>query len=998
MKKLFALICLLSCLLCILTAKTDHDFSDNTVMVVLKPEISEPTKSLPDSFFIDILNVGAQFIASEIKVENISLIPNEKALEALKARGSQYKAIYKITLPTHDKANVLKTIEILNKIEGIEYAAPDYIVKADLVPNDPAYNQLWGLHGTHGIKAPEAWEITTGYQGIRVGVIDTGVANHPDLVANTVTGYDFYNNNATTSDDIGGHGTHVSGTIGAVGDNGLGIVGVNWMVSIVPLQSSFINENGEERFYLSTIASAISYATVSWMINEKISVLNHSISGYGAYSDDVRLAAINNYPGLFVWAAGNGDEDQIGDDVDTYTPYISYYDLSNLIAVGAIRSDGQKTNFSNYSTSGNYVHVFAPGEGIYSTIPNNGYASWGGTSMAAPHATGVAALLLSANTALTAPVLKQLLIYSADPLVINTPHGVQTVNRLNVQRAMEMGLGNGFLIISPTSHDFGSLDVNATSESQTFTISLIGDGSFLIDTITLTGTYAEDFTLDTADLPLTISSDDPQTFTVSFTPTSGGRKTASVNITSNVNDVLYTVDLTGIGLITSTGIPYAENFDEAMGLGDISWGGDVNDASGIIAFSGVDHTNGLALNLYNAHPTQNVFTPTINGVDTHTALTFAYRIVNWTNNWNGNLTATTLSANEKVFIEVSTTGSNGTYTVLQEINSTNHSPSTAFTVLGLPLSAYNAQDVNIRFRAVWTTGSWYLVLDNVLVYDNTVILPPQNFIATAGNNFADLAWQAPANAYPLRYNVFRNGEVIFFTSSALSFRDNTAQNGNQYIYKASATYVGGSESDTDPMTVILYDIRPPSSLQATFSDEGTIALVWNPPTSVEGFLHYIVYRRLSGGSPDFVPISEPIAETYTDSDLVYETTHFYRVTAVYPNGESAYSNIVSARPTGDSDGVVLPVVTALTGNYPNPFNPETVISFSLAREGKVSIDIYNMRGQKVRSLLEGVYGAGVHSAVWNGCDGLGRSVGSGVYFYRMSAGEFVSVRKMVLLK
>jgi len=201
MKKTFILIGLVLLLTNSYATIPDLDYSDNTVIVVLKPEISQPNKSLPDSFFGDIENAT---------IENISLIHNPKAIEALEARyasqrttpsASQtplqrsgiisYQSIYKITLPTHDKALIQTTINILKQNPQIEYATPDYLLTPALVPNDEYYEFQWGLNTTHGIKAPQAWDISTGSQNIRVGVIDSGIASHSDLDANVATGYDF---------------------------------------------------------------------------------------------------------------------------------------------------------------------------------------------------------------------------------------------------------------------------------------------------------------------------------------------------------------------------------------------------------------------------------------------------------------------------------------------------------------------------------------------------------------------------------------------------------------------------------------------------------------------------------------------------------------------------------------------------------------------------------------------------------------------------------------
>jgi len=814
-------ICVLFCLVFTLHASTDYDYSDNTLIVVIKPEFSHPTKSVDNAFFGDL--------DENATIENISLIHNAKAIEALEARYARqktspftqagglkarpydngYQSIYKITLPTHDKANVLKTIEALNQIPEVDYATPDYIYPFDdVTPNDEYYDTLWGLHGTHGIKAPQAWEITTGSQDIRVGVIDTGIATHPDLDANLTTGYDFYHDNSITTDDETGHGTHVAGTIGAVGNNEIGVVGVNWNVTLVPFQT------GEgSAAYSGAIVQAIIYATNTWGTDEQISVLNHSISGYGKNPDDIRLRAISYYPGLFVWSAGNGDMSGMAEDVDF--PFIQYFNLPNLIAVGAIQYDGEKPIYSNYSSSGAYVHVYAPGVNIGSTYLNNGYELLEGTSMASPHVSGVAALLLSANPALTASQLKQLIMQGADPHTITVWDIPQTVNRLNAFQAVQLATSLTHISISPVAKDFGHIDINQTSQSQTFTVTALDDVSYTINAITITGESASDFILDVAGLPWTLNMGDTATFTVAFAPMSYGVKTANVNIVSNANEYPLLVSLLGKGWGHSTTIPYTQNFDETTSLDEIFWGSSPNSYPYLYSYWS---TPALALRVESSVPSQDVFTPTFIGVTPETTLFFHYQF--WSIDVDG-LYPTVPSPGDKVLVEVSTTGANGEYTTLYEIR-------TATTTMPfenpteLSLSAYSGQNVNIRFTAV-TPNSRVLifVLDNVTV----------------------------------------------------------------------------SEPDAD--------------------------------------------------------FDEVIAE---------------------------------------------PTVTVLAGNYPNPFNPSTSISFSLGVSGFVNIDVYNVRGQRVRSLVSGVYEAGVHNVVWNGVSDDGRSVGSGVYFYRMVSDGYTGVKKMLLLK
>ena len=424
-KKITVILFILFCIAYIFSSELD--FCGKTILVVLEPRLSDYSKSLVSDDFFGTFEKES--------VENISIITNEEAIKVLETRldesgQSTFKAIYKITLPQDDKAKVLEAIEELKQIEGIESAEPDYIIPLDNTPNDSNYRSLWGLHGTHGIKAPQAWAIFTGLSNVRVGVMDTGIFVHEDLSSNLVTGANFDlripSIGARNTTDTEGHGTHVSGTIGAVGNNRIGVVGVNWNTNVVPLRIS-TNSTGSTQ---STISQkAIQYATNTWGTSEQISILNYSYSGYGA--DHVILTTVNSYPGLFIWSAGNS-----AIDVDEQAQ-IRNYNTSNLIAVGSITSSGNRSSFSNYSSSGRHVHIYAPGSDIMSTVPNNKYASYSGTSMAAPHVTGVATLLLSRKPNLTARELKNLIIANADNHTISIPSGRQTVKKLNVFKAIQ---------------------------------------------------------------------------------------------------------------------------------------------------------------------------------------------------------------------------------------------------------------------------------------------------------------------------------------------------------------------------------------------------------------------------------------------------------------------------------------------------------------------------------------------------------------------------------
>jgi subtilisin family serine protease len=326
--------------------------------------------------------------------------------------------LYLVKIPAH--LSVPEAIARYKGYANVLYAEPNYIVRTaqhvQLTPNDPNFTQLWGLHNTGqtggtpdaDIDAPEAWDITTGSSSVVVFVIDTGVDyNHPDLVANVWTnpgeipgnnvdddgnGYiddvygidTFYND--TNPFDGDGHGTHVHGTIGAVGNNSVGVVGVNWSVKVG--HCKFLSDSGS-----GSTAGAIS--CLQYILNLKqtgnpandIIATNNSWGG-GGFSQALydAIKAHMNAGILFIAAAGNSSANN---DTALFLP-ASYY-LPNVISVAATTHTDAKAGFSNYGRR--TVHVGAPGQGILSTTPGNTYSTFSGTSMATPHVTGLAALI-----------------------------------------------------------------------------------------------------------------------------------------------------------------------------------------------------------------------------------------------------------------------------------------------------------------------------------------------------------------------------------------------------------------------------------------------------------------------------------------------------------------------------------------------------------------------------------------------------------------------------
>ncbi|HYZ28537.1 MAG TPA: S8 family peptidase, partial [Thermoleophilaceae bacterium] len=282
----------------------------------------------------------------------------------------------------------------LSRQEGVEYAEPNWTRHAMATVNDPQFSDEWGLNNTGqttnaqsgtpdaDIDAPEAWDVTTGSPSVTVGVVDTGIdATHPDLSANIVPGWDFVEGDGDPTDQ-NGHGTHVSGTIAASGNNGIGVAGIAYSAKVMPLRVLDAAGYGN----VADVVAAYQYAA-----SHGIRIVNASLGSYvpSTAESDAMAAASGT---LFVVAAGNSSS-----DVDQTPEYPCAYPLANIICVAATDATDNLAFFSNFGTAG--VDIAAPGVNIASTWPQsiypNNYAWLDGTSMATPHVTGVAALVAS---------------------------------------------------------------------------------------------------------------------------------------------------------------------------------------------------------------------------------------------------------------------------------------------------------------------------------------------------------------------------------------------------------------------------------------------------------------------------------------------------------------------------------------------------------------------------------------------------------------------------
>lgn len=362
----------------------------------------------------------------------LRLADDEKAAGQVKTLGFEFTRSCRLARAqiwrTPRGMSVARAIRIARRMPGVVAVEPDYVRKIEILPNDPSYTKQFA---PGKMDLPEVWDLRTAADDVIVAVIDTGIQqDHPDLAGNIyvnpneqlngedsdgngyvddVSGWDLVgpdlSDPAPDNDpsDVQGHGTKVSGVVGAIGNNALGVAGAVWKVRILPIK---IGEDSTT----ATLSLVASIEAVDYAVGQGAMVINASYSGdtYSHFELDA-LQAAQDAGVIMVTASGNS-----GDDIDVTPAYPSSHNLANILSLAATTSSDSMPSWSNFGAK--TVDLAAPGSSVYTTAKTNTYRYASGTSFSTPNVAGIAALMRSEYPTMNVRKLRLMIMEGTDPV------------------------------------------------------------------------------------------------------------------------------------------------------------------------------------------------------------------------------------------------------------------------------------------------------------------------------------------------------------------------------------------------------------------------------------------------------------------------------------------------------------------------------------------------------------------------------------------------------
>ncbi|MBU2501974.1 S8 family serine peptidase [bacterium] len=1010
---------------------------------------------------------------------------------------------------------------------ALDFIEPNYELTMFTVPNDPRFPELYGLQntgqtgGTPGadISAVEAWSTFTGSSDVIVAVIDTGVDyNHPDLTANMwinqgeivgngidddgngwvddIVGYDYVNGDANPMDD-NGHGTHCSGTIGGVGDNGVGVAGVNWTVSIMALK--FLSSFGSGS--TADAISCIQYAT-----QMGADVMSNSWGG-GGYSEALELAIQEAYDNgiIFVAAAGNN-----GSNTDLNTYYPQGYDVPNVVSVAATDHNDQLASFSNYGVTS--VDLAAPGVEILSTTPGNTYSVYSGTSMATPHVAGAFAMLkgrfpnLGVEDAIN-------IIYSSVDVLPQLQNRCLTGGRLNLHMAISdpdttapgmitdlaagaQGSSWAELTWTATGDDgdtgtAASYEMRYSSSMVPWDLALPVDGepapqpaggaeSLRLGGLDFSSTYyvavraLDDYgnmgpvsnlaMVETLGPPAIAVSPGSLSETLPL----GGSSQQTLTIT-NTGEGVLDFAIPDPLLLDKSAAPVVHDFVYlAKGQKDARRGEAVITGSGGPDLFGYrwtdsDEPGGPVFDWVDISA---VGTPVITSGDDVNAGPFPlgfdfpfygnvfdqFRVCS--NGWLSFTSSSTAYSNQAIpnagapgnliapfWDDLTVTGArilahnDGGRVIVQYDAVPHYGGGGPYTFQAL---LYPSGKIVYQYLTMGTpsdgctvgiqnadgTDGLQVAFNTAYVHDGLAIkiqaVPQWITVSPAAGSLAageSMDLIASFSAADLEAPAY-DAEIVVFSNDAGS---------PQVVIPAHLDLTGSTAlvvtvtPQGAPVTIpatggtFTYDVEITNTTAADITASvGVQAVLPNGTTMLLTRLDNQLFP--AGGTVGRSGLTQAVPAAAPAGDYTYQVGVGYSQAQVIDADGFGFMKLVAKSAgapvsgwdlkgwdlLGDparQDGDRTPAAFALSGAVPNPFNPMTTLAFDLPRTAAVRLEVYDMRGKLVRTLLDGVrMEAGRHEAVWRGDDQAGRPVAGGVYFYRMRADDFESVRRMTLVK
>ena len=853
-------------------------------------QVGQPALSAP----------AEEYAPGEIIVKFKPAVSYAKASTALADLGStvistnEAIGIHQVAIPP-DKT-VEEMVKAFSARPDVEYAEPNYIAHAFMTPNDPYYVYQWHMPL---INMPAAWDQSTGIPGVVVAVIDCGVAYEtygaytqaPDLAGTAfVPGYDYVNNDSHPNDDCA-HGTHVTGTIAQTTNNNLGVTGIAFNCSIMPIKVLDASGNGT----YTAIVNGITYAA-----DHGAEVINMSLGGASG-STALQNAVIYAYNAgvTIVCAAGNAGS--------SAAQYPASY--TQCISVSAIRYD---RTYPSYSSYGSTIDICAPGGDV--TVDQNGdgyvdgvlqqthdgvnYGTFGyyfyeGTSMACPHVAGVAALLISkAGGSMTPDAVRAALQNTATDLgpagwdqhygygMVNASAALATIGNNPPVAAFSGTPTSGTAPLTVAFTDASTN--NPTSWAWTFgdggTSTLknpshqyTAAGTYTV-VLTATNAYGSDSETKTGYITVTAPPTDPPVAAFSGTPTSGN-------------------------------IPLTVVFTDASTNAPTSWSWTFGDG-GTSTLKNPSHQ-------YTAAGTYTVTLTATNayGSDSETK--------------TGYITASEVTQQCDDFADANITNwlnKTGTWTATGGYMKGNSTTANAKTTS--PFGTFSTVTINSDIRM--NTGRTQRKARIIFGY-------------TDASNYRYVEFDDVSN----RVNICERTSGTNYTRAYASYSFSSA---TWYAVTVIANATGTVTAKVGTTTVKSYSFSAVRS--------GLVGVGYN--TSNCDFDDFCVMASASS----------------TDDGVAM----------------------------GEDQGV-LPTSFTLSQNFPNPFNPTTTIYYGLLEPSEVELVVYNVLGEKIRTLVFGPHEAGEFSVVWDGKDLNGQSVASGIYLYRLTINGAESItKKMVLMK